>query len=125
MINNSFINKYFSNKEMSCNCGCGLANVNIRTLKKLHRAREMAGVTFPVNSWCRCPKHNKAIGGRENSAHLRGTAIDIRVNSSDSHKRFKIIEALIKVGFNRIGVYDWGIHVDDDQSLPKEQIWKG
>jgi uncharacterized protein YcbK (DUF882 family) len=125
MLRRSFINRYFSESEMSCNCGCGLMPKNRKFLERLHRAREKAGVTFPINSWIRCPEHNKKVGGRENSAHLEGIAVDIKVASYNTHKRYKIIKALMEEGFNRIGIYSWGIHVDSSESLPKEQFWMG
>lgn len=115
------LSKYFTTDEMTCRCGCGLNNVDTDMLKLLHKARVLANVPFNINSWCRCSKHNKAVGGSANSSHLRGCAVDIR--ASDSSSRFKILSALISVGFNRIGIYNWGIHCDTDKELPRNHIW--
>lgn len=123
MLKKPFINIYFTKEEMACKCGCGLMPNNLVFLERLHNARERAGVSFPINSWVRCPARNKEEGGRENSAHLRGCAVDIRIDKYNSYKRFLVIKALIEEGFNRIGVYDWGIHVDSDETLPKQQFW--
>lgn len=37
----------------------------------------------PVNSWHRSAEHNAAVGGKANSAHLHGGAIDTPVNLTD------------------------------------------
>ena len=113
--------KYFKEYEYICKCGCGKALINPESLLKLDKARELAGVSFSLNSAYRCEKHNKSIGGVPNSAHTRGFAFDIAC--IDSVKRYKIIDALLMSHFNRIGVYKDFIHVDDDPSKPKNVIW--
>lgn len=96
-------------------------NMNQEFLAKLDEAREYAGVPFKINSAYRTPEHNKAVGGKPNSSHLRGLAVDISV--TDSRMRFIVLEALIRVGFNRIGVAKSFIHVDDDKDKSKEVVW--
>ena len=49
-------------------------------LQKLDRARDVAGVPFIITSAYRCEQHNKNVGGKPNSAHLRGYAVDIKIN---------------------------------------------
>ena len=96
-------------------------NMSLEFLAKLDEAREYAGVPFKINSAYRTEAHNRAIGGKPNSSHLRGLAVDISV--TDSRKRFIVLEALIRVGFNRIGVAKSFIHVDDDKDKPSEVVW--
>ena len=43
----------------------------------LDPAREKLGMPIKVNSGYRCPLKNKAVGGVENSQHLKGEAADI------------------------------------------------
>ena len=115
---------YFKPREFRCRCGeceMGLVNMDERVIQKLDLARSIAKTPFSVRSAVRCPAHNIAVGGVENSAHLAGNAVDIACK--DSSKRFLIIEALIRVGFNRIGVYDTFIHVDNDETKPARVIW--
>jgi zinc D-Ala-D-Ala carboxypeptidase len=72
---------------------------------------------------------NATSGGVQDSAHLRGRAVDLRSQSSYSH--FKIVEGAILAGFKRIGVYrnqagsPSHVHVDDDPTLPQEVLWIG
>lgn len=85
---------------------------------KLDRMRHEAGVPCPISSSFRTKKHNKAVGGAEDSAHCDGDedgelceAADIKpANSGD---RYQIIRAAFLVGFERIGIYANGsVHVD-------------
>ena len=55
------------------------------------------------------------------SSHLLGHAADI--SCTNSSQRHKIIKALLKVGFNRIGIADTFIHVDNDPNKPANVIW--
>ena len=90
-------------------------------LNMLDNARHRAGVVFIVNSGYRCLKHNTKVGGSKTSSHMIGLAADIKcINSRD---RFKIIEALIHVGFERIGVRKDFIHVDLDLTKDQEVFW--
>lgn len=90
-------------------------------VERLEVARKIAGVPFVITSGCRTPSHNESVGGKENSAHLRGWAADIHV--PDSQDRGKILEALYRVGFKRIGIGSNFIHVDSDPSLPTPRTW--
>ena len=99
----------------------GLKDMNEQLIQRLDLARSIAKTPFKVNSAVRCEAHNKASGGVENSAHLTGNAVDI--SCFDRNKRFLIIDALIHVGFNRIGIYDKFIHVDNDDSKTARVLW--
>jgi len=90
-------------------------------LLRLDEARERAGIPFIINSAYRTPEHNAKIGGKPNSSHLKGLAVDISV--TNSRQRFVILESLIKVGFNRIGIADTFIHVDLDKEKSEKVVW--
>jgi len=113
--------KYFKKSEFTCKCGCGLNNIDYSLVQKLDFARELAGIPFVLHSACRCPKHNKDVGGSVTSSHLRGYAVDIDV--IDSYHRFKILVALLGVGFNRLGIYSNFIHADIDLDKSQNVIW--
>jgi uncharacterized protein YcbK (DUF882 family) len=96
-------------------------SMSILFLNKLDDARALAGIPFIINSGFRTEAHNKKVGGKSDSSHLKGCAADIRVN--DSRSRFIILKALQAVGFTRIGIGNGFIHVDDDQDKSQEVIW--
>lgn len=95
--------------------------MELEFIQRLDTAREIAGVPFKINSGFRTQAHNKKVGGKTNSAHLRGWAADIEC--TDSHARYSILDSLFAVGFTRIGIYKTFIHADCDPSLPKGVIW--
>ena len=87
----------------------------------LDEARDIAQVPFRITSGVRSISHNKAVGGTENSSHLRGKAADIAC--TDSYDRFRIVAALLAVGFNRIGIGETFIHVDNDEIKTPCRVW--
>jgi len=113
--------EHFPDYELECNCGCGLMIMQETTMQKIERARVIAGIPFGVTSASRCPIHNKEEGGKDNSSHLDGWALDIVVTSSRA--RFKILTALLMVGFTRIGIGHNFIHVDDDPTKTPDVSW--
>lgn len=96
-------------------------NMNPNFLDMLDSAREYAGIPFHINSAHRTKEKNSEVGGKPNSSHLRGLAVDIK--AVDSRTRFKVLNALISVGFNRIGISDTFIHVDLDLEKNGQVIW--
>ena len=106
--------KYFSPKEI-----IGLKSELVVLLDK---ARGIAGVPFVLTSGYRNPAKNKSVGGVEDSSHITGLAVDIRVR--DGVSGGKILLALAQVGFTRFGFYkDNHIHVDMDTTKPSPCIW--
>lgn len=105
--------KYFSEKE--------IVGLKPEFVEKLDKARGLAGFPFVIVSGFRTPEHNKKVGGKDNSAHLRGYACDIKAETSE--KRWKLIKACMDVGFTRFGVNKTTVHVDCDPVLPQNVIW--
>jgi hypothetical protein len=119
--------QYFTPSEMECKCGCGVSALHPTTLKKLDLMRIYLGYSIGVNSACRCAIHNRSVGGSPKSSHiatenLHSYAIDLRCKNSEM--RMEMVEAAIRFGFHRIGIYENFIHVDDDPSKPKV-MWYG
>ena len=118
--------KHFKKSEFKCKCGCGIQNVDDRFLARLDFAREDADISFVINSGCRCPEHNAAVGGVPSSSHVATesqacTAADIKCD--DSSSRHRIILSLLNAGFTRIGVAKTFVHVDSDPSKSPNVIW--
>jgi len=88
---------------------------------QLQIARDYFGEPMVFSSGYRCLKLNKAVGGVANSAHTSGMAVDIEF-TTEAHAK-KLIEALIKAGFKRIGLGWSFIHVDIDMSKPNPACW--
>tara|TARA_R110002074_G_scaffold203100_2_gene370948 strand:+ start:315 stop:638 length:324 start_codon:yes stop_codon:yes gene_type:complete len=105
------MSKYFKEIEQ---------NMDEDFLSKLDEAREFAGIPFIINSAYRSPKHPLSIKN-PTSSHIKGLAVDIK--ATDSSTRFKVIEALVSVGFTRLGIADTFIHVDWDFDKSQEVIW--
>jgi len=114
--------KHFKESEFQCPCGCGMGfeSIDKQALGDLEAARDFADVPFVITSSIRCLKHNAAIGGKKNSSHLKGLAFDIACK--DATQRYDIITALL-MNFDRLGVYDKFIHVDNDMTKPAGVIW--
>ena len=111
----------FNIEEFDCKCGCGLNNMKQTFLWRLQQARTLAKIPFIINSGCRCKAHNKSVGGKPDSEHMTGEAVDIKVNSSNV--RYRIISAALEVGITRIGVGDTYIHLGDSMYKPRNVIW--
>ena len=62
-------------------------------------------------------------------AHGKGWAVDItddeKHNGITGRFGWLVVNAALKVGITRIGVYDKHIHLDCDPDLPPEVIWGG
>ena len=95
-------------------------NMNKEFLFVLDEAREFAGIPFIINSAYRSPEHPLSIKN-PSSSHIKGLAVDIK--ATDSTTRFKIVKALVEVGFKRIGIADTFIHVDLDLDKTQNVIW--
>lgn len=107
----------FDLDEFKCPC-CGKCDMDLHFVLRLDYARMMANTFFEINSGYRCPKHNTEVGSTSDN-HPSGHAADIACTIGS--KRIKILEGLIKAGFNRIGIRKDFIHVDDMDKL--ESCW--
>lgn len=100
--------KHFSPTEQTGN-GHTCSELKPELLSPLDKARDIAGIPFPITSGVRTLSENEAAGGAFNSAHLVGMAVDISCNDQN---RWVIVEALKKSGFTRIEVAPTHTHCD-------------
>ena len=73
------ISPHLSIREVRCRCGCktgGLIDPYAASLFELIREDCSSNPLIVSSAW-RCIKHNKSVGGHQNSLHLRGMALDL------------------------------------------------
>ena len=99
-------------------------NMCCNFLIDLDEARDRAEVPFRISSGYRTANHNdKVLGARIGSSHKKGLAADITYKNN--HEKFRILNALLDVGVNRIGLSEKSkfIHVDCDEDKAQETMW--
>lgn len=105
--------KYFSDKE--------IVGLKPELVQMLDKARGIAGIAFKITSGLRTKAQNTNAGGVEDSSHLTGLAVDIACTTSAN--RYKIVTALLAVGFTRIGIGQTFVHADIDTDKAGEVMW--
>jgi len=120
------MSKYFSKKEIECSCGCGTDNVSATLMNKADKVREILNRPLVASSICRCKQYNYSQGYSETSSHIADEvkeceAIDFKATTS--RERFEIVNAMIEVGFKRIGIAKSFIHGDIDESKAQEILY--
>ena len=113
----------FTPSEFKCKCGCGSNLTQQRLINSLQQARNRINKPIKIVSGYRCPEHNKAVGGKSNSAHTKGMAADI--HCTNDRYRYALVFSLLKAGCERIGVYKTFVHADLDHFLPSDVMWIG
>ena len=111
---------HFSKEEFDCQCGCGNGDIVIseNLVFQLECVRIHYGKPMRINSGIRCLSHNKKIGSRDTSSHIKGLAVDI--SCGDMRTRLELVKKLLRDGeFERIGFHKDFIHVDVDYDKPK------
>ena len=110
--------KHFERSEFGHSKG---VDPDSKLVEMLDEARTIAGVLFNINSGIRTKARNAEVGGKPNSAHIGGYAVDIECRTS--RHRFLMTRALLEVGFTRIGWGESFIHVDTDPTKPQSVGW--
>lgn len=114
--------QHFSESEFNrCTPSCSLQDMNQETMRRLDKARDIAGIPFVLNSAFRSVAWEKSHGRTGTGAHPHGRAVDIRCNTSTN--RMKIVRACLAAGFNRIGIGKTYVHVDDDPANAPDVMW--
>lgn len=114
--------RHFSESELKkCFPPSSLQDMKQSTMDRFDKARDYAGIPLVITCAYRTPQWDKDRDRSGTGAHTLGRAMDIRCRSMKN--RYKIITALLKAGFTRIGVYETFIHADDSPNHEKEIIW--
>ena len=106
--------KYFKDSEFTCKCGCGL-NIQKDGIKRIaDDIREHFGKPAIITSGTRCVKHNRVVGGVDNSFHTKGNAIDIYINGVSGEDLLFYCKTLVSKGLARYTYLITGnaVHID-------------
>lgn len=115
----AYKSKYFSDSEFRCKCGCNLSreDVDDSVVQLADAVREACSFPITVNSSCRCPKHNVAVGGAKQSQHIaikgkkKSLAMDLAPPAPQ--QLAKLRRACDKLNKNGgVGFYKTFIHID-------------
>ncbi|GAH87999.1 unnamed protein product [marine sediment metagenome] len=112
---------YFTDEEIQCKCGCGFILKQTAFFWKVNTLRGIVGHPLWVNSWCRCPIHNKAVGGLLTSSHPKGLAVDL--DTPSAYIRYRILLAAGELNFRGVGVAETFIHLDNDFDKAPNRFW--
>ena len=110
--------RFWSAEEFRCQCGGKYCNgfpaePHEATVRFADAIRKRIGKPVPVNSGLRCPTWNQIQGGVSNSNHKGGGAVDLGRPSGVTPAQMKDIAEEVMGKTGGIGIYDWGIHIDD------------
>ena len=119
------ITKHFDSSEFACQCGCGTGDIKFELVTMLEDVRVAYDKPMRINSGIRCLAHNRKIGSRDTSSHIKCLAADIGCTSMT--ERLNIMQCIFRVGqmdsglmrFQRIGLHKDFIHLDIDLDKPK------
>lgn len=112
----TMLTSHFSEAELTCRCGCGRCYMNAAFMTRLEALRVAFNEPINVSSAFRCNNYNMKVGGKSDSQHLIGKAVDILIVSPG--KRFQLVSLAIAFGFRGIGVDGAFVHVDTRAGEP-------
>lgn len=93
---------HFQKSEMTCKCGCGLNNTDLRLMQILEQIRSHFGnKPVIITSGCRCPQHNAAVGGVQGSWHTKGKAADFYIQGVSTRDLLNYCQSLVNQGILR------------------------
>ena len=84
-------------------------------VNNLEKSRVEYGKPMRINSGIRCLEHNRKIGSRDTSSHIKCLAADVSCVGMDD--RHKMLSIFLK-HFKRVGVHKEFLHVDVDSDKP-------
>lgn len=95
----------FTQNDFACRCGCGQNNIQADAVILINAIETRHGQQLTINSGYRCPAHNRAVGGTDNSQHVAGRAADITSND------FSALQTLCTAMWNENQIGGLGIYI--------------
>ena len=86
------LSKNLTRREIACKCGCGFDIVDYKLVETFQALRDYIGKPIYITSGCRCPEHNKKVGGVGESAHVEGMALDMYVNGLSNRQFGEVVK---------------------------------
>ncbi len=111
------ISKNFNRKEFVCRCGCEEDNISLVVVDIWQEVRDHFNARVTITSGSRCKKHNKNIGGVDNSQHVEANdgfshAADGQVEGVEPARVADFIESKYPNSLG-LGRYKTFTHIDD------------
>lgn len=109
---------HFKKSEMTCKCGCGLNNTDLRLMQVLENIRSHFGNRpIIITSGCRCYRHNKEVGGVEGSRHVLGKAVDfyisnVRVEDNLNYCQWLVSQGVLRYTYTNNKNMKGVVHID-------------
>lgn len=109
--NNVQVGPHFKVKEFACKDGSAITFIDdyMVTILEILR-KELGDKPIIITSGYRTPTHNAKVGGAKYSYHMRGMAVDIRVNGISAKEVAKALDKMVD-GCGII-VYESWVHFD-------------
>jgi uncharacterized protein YcbK (DUF882 family) len=132
------ISPNFSEDEFRCkgkDCCGGICLIDYELVFDLQKLRDFITQktgkehSIIVTSGYRCSKHNKEVGGRVNSAHIQGSAIDFYIEGLTLAQTWLFIEKVGTTNFTGMGSYPEDrpqvIHIDNSPDRFQRWVKRG
>jgi uncharacterized protein YcbK (DUF882 family) len=108
--NNEKVGPHFKVKEFACKDGSTITFIDDYMVTILELLRKKLKKPIIITSGYRTPQHNAKVGGAKYSYHMRGMAVDIRVNGISAKEVAKALDKIVEGG--GIIVYNSWVHFD-------------
>lgn len=109
------VSEHFSSSQFDCHCDnsfCTETLIDERLLQALEELLPLSG-PFTITSGFRCGSYNAKVGGKPNSQHLYGKAVDIQSNSGlNGPELAGCANQVNEFCFGGMGIAATWIHID-------------
>lgn len=107
--------KNFSDKELSCHCGCKGIITDEFFLASLQRVRTLYGKPMPLSSAYRCPEYNNKVSSTGFTGPHTVASVDVLVYGRDVYRLLwlAMADGFTGIGLNQKGPYSGRfLHLD-------------